>query len=243
MRRLTLLHRKVSELMDKVRPRRRPAPAMAEKPSESYSRLALRLERDLAVADRGRSVLLTAADNDAVGVEAVTELAWHLAEELGHTVLMVDGTFGLGVLSRAFGLLESTGLIDLLATQQSSRTHLRAAALPTQHERIFLLPRGQDDNERMIAAPSEAIRALLETSCACYNFVLILGSVMDETSRSVAFGAFSDAALLIAVENKTLLHDIQDSQRILNESGAERVGLVLAVPPERPARGSRLPSP
>lgn len=210
----------------------------SDKKVNSYSWLALRLERDLAIGERGRSVLVTSADDDQVGVEAVTELAWHLAEELGHTVLMVDGTFGLSMLSDAFDVGESPGVVDLLSGPVIGRTMLRAAAMPTQHEDISLLPRGRGDEGRLIAARSENVRQLLSTAAECYNFVLVLGSLLDESSRSVAFGGFVDAALLVAVEGKSLISDIQQGQRILNESGAARVGLVLAQADTGRARGT-----
>lgn len=200
----------------------------SDKKVNSYSWLALRLERDLNISERGRSVLVTAADDDQVGVEAITELAWHLAEELGHSVLMVDGTFGLSMLSKAFDVGESPGVVDLLAGPVIGRTLLRAAAMPTQHEDISLLPRGRGDDGRLIAARSDTVRQLLTTAAECYNFVLVLGSLQDESSRSVAFGGFVDAALLVAVEGRSLINNIQQGQRILNESGAARVGLVLA---------------
>jgi polysaccharide biosynthesis transport protein len=203
--------------------------AEAEATAASYSRLALRLERDLASGERGRSVLVAAAEDDAIGVEAVTELAWYLAEELGHSVLLVDGTFGLRALSQAFGIGDEPGLMELLGVPTLDEAAVRRAARPTQHEAIFLLPRGHGDNGRLIPARSETIRQLLESACAAYDFVLVQGSVVDDTSRSVAFGAFVDAALLVAVEGSCSVKAIQRGRRLLNECGAERVGLVLTV--------------
>lgn len=194
----------------------------------AYSRLALRLERDLQSAEHGPSVLIASADDDQVGVEATTELAWYLAEELGHTVLLVDGTFGLCTLSNAFGTGSRPGLMELLGARSIDEDTVRRAALPTQHDAIFLLPRGHGDNGRLIPARSDAIRLVLESACRAYDFVLVQGSVVDETSRSVAFGAFVDAALLVAVEGKSSVEAVRRGHRILNECGAERVGLVLA---------------
>lgn len=194
----------------------------------SYSRLALRLERDLPYQQRGRTVLVAAADDDRVGVDAVTELAWHLAEELGHSVLIVDGTFGLAALSEAFGVGGSPGVMELLADGGIGRGVLRAAAVPTQHEQVWLLPRGRGDNGRLIAVRSEVLRELLQAAAEAFDFVLVLASLQDASSRSVAFGGFVDGALLVAVEGRTLLSSIQQGQRVLGESGATRIGLVLA---------------
>jgi hypothetical protein len=198
--------------------------------ANSYSRLALRLERDLPFQQRGRTVLVAAADDDRVGIDAVTELAWHLADELGHSVLVVDGTFGLAALSEAFGVAGSPGVMELLADGGIGRGVLRAAAVPTQHEQVWLLPRGRGDNGRLIAVRSDALRELLLAAAEAFDFVLVLGSLQDSSSRSMAFGGFVDGALLVALEGRTLLSSIQQGQRVLNESGAARVGLVLAGP-------------
>jgi Mrp family chromosome partitioning ATPase len=198
----------------------------------SYSRLALRLERDLSVEEHGRSVLVAAADDDAVGVEAVTELAWYLAEELGHGVLMIDATFTRGSLSTALEVTEKPGLMELLGTQQIGVAALRGFVLPTQNEKISLLPRGHGDNGRLVPTRSDILSQLLEAACRSYDFVLVQGSVLDQSSRSVAFCGFVDAALLVAVEGRSLVASIQRGQGILNESGASRVGLVLASPPQ-----------
>jgi hypothetical protein len=70
----------------------------------------------------------------------------------------------------------------------------------------------------------------MDTACECFNFVIVLGSVLDASSRSVAFGGYVDAALILAVEGRTLIHEVQHGKRVLHESGAKRVGLVLANP-------------
>jgi hypothetical protein len=120
--------------------------------------------------------------------------------------------------------------MELLADGGIGRGVLRAAAVPTQHEQVWLLPRGRGDNGRLIAVRSDALRELLLAAAEAFDFVLVLGSLQDSSSRSMAFGGFVDGALLVALEGRTLLSSIQQGQRVLNESGAARVGLVLAGP-------------
>jgi hypothetical protein len=128
--------------------------------AESLSLLALRLHGDLAGTDGGRVVGVVAADDDAKGVETLLELAWCLAEELGHTVLLVDGAFGDGQLGAALGLDGRPGLAECLdsdgvpasaqpnAGNGSGHAHPDAAgwttlAQPTRHPRIRVLPQGR----------------------------------------------------------------------------------------------------
>ncbi|OFW27879.1 MAG: hypothetical protein A3H97_16580 [Acidobacteria bacterium RIFCSPLOWO2_02_FULL_65_29] len=202
--------------------------AGADNSAGSFSLLALRLERDLPRQGRGRSILVAATDDDAVGVEATLELAWCLAEELGHSVLLVDGALDVRALSAALGHAEQPGLVELLDTPIHDQATLRSVVQPTLHERIAVLPHGNGAGDR--ATRAEAIRDLLAAACNHYGFVLVHGSILVEGSRSMAFSSLVDAALLIAVEEKTTLDQVTRGQRLLNDCGASRVALVLANP-------------
>lgn len=196
----------------------------------TFSLLALRLERDLPRQGKGRSILIAATDDDAVGVEATVELAWCLAEELGRSVLLVDGAFDVRALSAALGLAETAGLAELLNSPAQSHAVLQAVVQPTLHERIAVLAHGNDAADR--ATRVEAVQHLLATACDRYDFVLVQGSILVEGSRSMAFSSLVDAALLVAVEEKTTLDDVTRGQRLLNDCGARRVALVLANRPQ-----------
>ena len=194
----------------------------------SYGLLALRLERDLTRQGRGRSVLITAADDDSVGVEATVELAWSLAEELGHSVLMVDAAFQVRALSVSLGLGDKVGLTELLDAPAQNLSALQLRVQPTRHDRVAVLPHGAD---RDVAIRAESIRGLLATACDHYDFVLVHGTLLVDGERSLAFGELVDAALLLAVENRSTIDDVARGQRLLNDCGARRVALVLGSQP------------
>lgn len=194
----------------------------------SFSLLALRLERDLARQGKGNSILVAAADDDATGVESASELAWCLAEDLGHTVLLVDGTFSTPLLTYEVGLAGKAGLIELIDSPAQNAAMLEACVQPSAHKRVSILPHG---SERRITLRAEAIRNLLAAACEQYDFVVILGSLLEDSSGSLAFGSMVDAALLIAVEEKSTIDDIARGQRLLNDCGARRVALVLGNRP------------
>jgi hypothetical protein len=192
----------------------------------SYGLLALRLERDLARQARGRSVLVTGADDDAVAVEAAVELAWSLAEELGHTVLIIDAVQG-GALSASLGFADKPGLGELLEASTANPANVQLFAQPTRHERIAVLPHGQAHGTTIRAA---VIRSLVTAACEHFDFVLVQGSLLVDSERSLAFGSLMDAALLLAVENKSTIDDVTRGQRLLNDCGVRRVALVLGNP-------------
>src|SRR5258706_13264330 len=113
-------------------------------PPGSFSLLALRLERDLPRQDKGHSILIAAANDDAVGVEATVELAWCLAEELGRSVLIVDGAFHTRALSAALGLGDKPGVAEFLEGAAQTHATLQAIAQPTQHQPVSVLAHGND---------------------------------------------------------------------------------------------------
>jgi Mrp family chromosome partitioning ATPase len=194
----------------------------------SYSLLALRLERDLARQGRGRSILITAAADDAVGVETTLELAWSLAEELGHSVLVIDAAFEVRTLSISLGLGDKPGLAELLVSPSQGQASLLQRLQATQHERIAVLPHGTDIG---VTIRAEVLRAILATACEHYDFVLVHGSLLIDPERSLAFGALVDAAILLAVENQCSIDEVSRGQRLLNDCGARRVALVLGNRP------------
>jgi Mrp family chromosome partitioning ATPase len=212
-------------LLDQIRLAER-----ADSPADSFSLLALRLERDLPRQGKGRSLLIAATDDDAVGVEAISELAWCLAEELGRSVLVIDGAFDLRALSTALGVADKPGLAEILDQPVRDRASLQALVQPTLHDRISVLPHGNDVADQ--GTRTEAIRELLAAACEAYDFVLVQASVLAERSRSLAFSSLVDAALLIAVEETTTTDQVTQGQRLLNDCGAARVALVLANRPQ-----------
>jgi Mrp family chromosome partitioning ATPase len=199
-------------------------------PAGSFSLLALRLERDLPLQSRGRSVLIVAADDDVVGAEATVELGWCLAEELGHSVLLIDGAFGDRALSTALGLAEKPGLAEAIAASLEGGPTIQGLAQPTAHERIFVLAHGTTTDDPVIRA--ETMQQLMADACRHYGFVLVRGSILVEGVRAMAFSSLVDASLLIAVEERTTVDQITRGQRLLNDCGARRVALVLANRPE-----------
>lgn len=199
---------------------------------ETFALLALRIERDLQRQGRGRSLLVAAADDDAIGAESAAELAWSLAEDLGHSVLLVDGAFGVRALSAELGLADRPGLVELLDAPAPGADALLAAIQPTVHERIRVLPLGIGAGDRAIRV--EAVRGVLAAACERHDVVLVQGSVLANGGRSMAFASLVDAALLVAVENRTTLAQVTRGQRLLNDCGAARVALVLASRPGAP---------
>lgn len=195
----------------------------------AYSRLALRLEREIANDSRGSSLLVMAAEYDRVAVEAVTELAWHLAEDLGHKVLLVDGSFNDLGLTKALGGIASPGLMHLLAADELTEDLIQSMIRSTPHARISYVPVGFSDHSRMAPARARVLSNFLSIASGMADFILIQGPAVAKASRALAFGSLVDAVLLVTLEGESSLAKLGEAQQILSESGAERVGLLIGV--------------
>jgi len=210
--------------------------------ADPVSVLALRLHGDLSAQGGARSVLVTAADDDAVGLDTTLELAWCLAEQGGHTVLLVDGAFGNDGLGAALGVAGLAGLTDWLDAGSASvpgpPAALASLIQPTGHERIHVLPQG--DARKAATVRARALPELIAQAGGQHDFVLVFSSLQGDVHRALAFSPVVDAALLVAVEEQTLVEQITRGQRLLDDCGARRVALVLAAR-AGPARAAHHP--
>lgn len=212
----------------------KPMQARRDDPAfDAFGLLALRLRGDIVVEGRGRSVLVAATDDDAVGLEAALELAWTLADHFGHSVLLVDAAFGDAALGTQLGLLGRPGLADWLdPAEGSAAPALQELVQPTQHPRIQVLPQGGAG--RLPVVHDQAVQRLMQQAASGYDFVVVRASVLRPAQRVLEFGALADAALLFAVEEVSTTPQVARAQRLLHDCGARRVGLVLT---QRPRAG------
>lgn len=204
---------------------------------ESMSLLALRLRADLQPQAQGRSLLVTAAAADDAGLELTLQLAWCLAEELGHRVLLVDGAFGDRRLSESLGLGQAAGLAECIDAAPDTESRLPELTQATRHARISVLPQGNPAGA--ITVREQSIQQLLSLGCQQHDFVLVYSSLGADVSRSLTFCSGVDAALLLALEEETTWDQITRAQRLLDDCGARRVALVLAQAPSPRPRQRR----
>ncbi len=198
--------------------------------TQSYRRLALQLDFDLGKKEKGHSLMLTAPDSAGITCEATLELAHFLAAELGHRVLLVDGSFGVGGISALLGHEASPGLMDL---PRDGTGVLGNAVVPTGQEGVFLLAAGRPGPDGAVPIRTDELRAVLEAGCAKFDYVLVPSCPILRDPRCLVFPSLVDLVLLLAVEGKTFLDDLDASRRALTACKATKVGLVLTKQPRR----------
>jgi hypothetical protein len=199
--------------------------------SPPYGQLALRLERDLAAADGARCVLVVGTDADDVAVEATNGIAWSLAQDLGHRVVLVDAWLDGGGDRPSE---DGEGLRDLVSGDAFDAATLPACVRPTRHANIVRIGCGRDTGNGPVRV--ESLRRFISAAAGLGDFVLLCGSNVLGGRRTLALVGLVDVVLLVALEDATRVEDVEQAHQVLADCGARQVGLVLASRQHGPAR-------
>jgi capsular exopolysaccharide synthesis family protein len=152
-------------------------------------------------------------------------IAAHLARSLaqsGKTVLLIDGDFRAPRLHQLFGVANTAGLKDLLA---SDRTPLRRLVHATDVPGLSILTNGPAGYGRSgLAGPG--LRELLAAAQEEFDVVLIDTSALLGDADSLAVAAAADAVLLVATEARTRWSALEQAVDQLQKVRARVLGVI-----------------
>jgi Mrp family chromosome partitioning ATPase len=189
----------------------------------AYRRLALQLHHGLPRADNAsRSVLIVTPNESRFWAKGCVTLASCMAEELRRPVLLVDADDDCEV-SRMLGSPASPGLTDFLADPVRP---LQELALSTSQQNVWFLSRGTSQGSPCPASPENA-HDLLARSCKQWDFVVVAGGPVLRNSFALAMAPYVGRVLLLVIENRTHIEDIDVAQNALEQCRAQNVSLVL----------------
>ena len=189
-----------------------------------FRRLALRIHSDLPRGEASRSALLVTPTVSAVGVHGSTVLGCCLAEELGHSVLLVDGCTRNPQLTHILDCTKHRGFIDLLSDPELV---LDDVVLPTSRKNVFFLPAG-GNLDGTLASP-ESMSELLKAAERRYDFVLLSGGSVLDDATALALAPSVGCVLLFVVEAQTKVTDLGSAEDALESCKARKVGVVLTT--------------
>ncbi len=106
---------------------------------EEFRLIKRQLLRNATSDPRGRRILITSAQPDEGKTFTAINLALSLAVEQGRSVLLVDGDFARGDVSRRLGLSSQLGLMDALADPSID---IASCIIPTDVGNLAVLPAG-----------------------------------------------------------------------------------------------------
>lgn len=187
--------------------------------SRTYRQLAIQVATDLPCNAGGRSLLLSPACRACDGYHAATWLSFHLANSLGHRSLIID-VMPRGVVGRdqdQFGQLIENGVQTLDDCVQS-----------TSHSSVDLLTVFGSQPERSWCS-SEQWRAILAGATSRYDYVLISTPQAQRETRVLILPSLVDSVLLLSMEGRTLIEQLEQARETLERCNAPRIGIVMTT--------------
>jgi len=206
----------------------------SEQDLAAYRRLALQLHYDLPRPQSDRSVLLVTPTASALCAHGAATLACCLAEEVSRPVLLMDASPGRPDVTRMLDCAARPGFVDFLADPELKLDDL---IVPTTHDSVFFLPAGTGPGPSSQPVSRDGVGALLEAVGSRYDFVLLSGGSVLDNSMALALAPHVGCVLLLVIEQKTTVEDLDAAQDSLCFCKARKVGLVLTTP----IRGGRWP--
>ena len=153
------------------------------------------------------------------------------AARVGLNVALVDGDIRNPVLSGLFGMGDSTGLSDLLASGEPVRDHLLDVGVPN----LVLLPGGQTPPNPAELLASPAMRAILNDLTRDHELVIIDSSPVMRVADSLELVRSADLVLLVARSGVSHWRHVQAVPDRIRKVGGVVSGVVLNDVPARPA--------
>ena len=198
----------------------------SEQDLSAYHRLALQLNYELARPQGVRSVLLVTPTASALCANGIAELACCLADELGRPILLVDASPRRSEGTRTLGCEAGPGVFDLLA---DPKLRLDDVVVPTTHDNVFFLPAGAEPDRASHAHLPDGIETLLAAAQEKYDFVLLAGGAVLDNTMALALAPHVGCVLLLVVDKKMTVDDLDTAQDALSFCQARKVGLVFTT--------------
>ena len=130
-------------------------------------------------------------------------------------------------MSHLLGCDGAPGLSDYLGADP--KMPLADLVFPTTYPNVAFLPAGAPATLSKPAPPDE-IAGLLLAMQQQYDFVLLCGGSVLNNSVALAVAPYLGCVLLLAVENETLVEDLDAAQDALAFCKARKVGIVFTTP-------------
>jgi Mrp family chromosome partitioning ATPase len=193
-----------------------------------FRQLAVRLHQDLPRTETPRSVLLTSPSAEATPAHAGPALARALGDHLSRPVLLVDADPGGHIsenkgVSGSLNCVSAPGFADFLLNPSQG---IEPFILTSSRPFVSFLPAGTSEARQKIAG-AEGIEALAAAAAAQFDFVVYCAGPLTHDPIALALAPLVGCVLLLAVENRTRLKDLDLAQDTLSSCNARKMGILL----------------
>ena len=184
----------------------------------------------------GGSIFVTSFKGGVGKTTVCANLAGALCN-LGHTVLVVDGDFGMRCMDIVLGL-ENEALFDL-GDVLAGRTELERAVL--QSPRVPSLSFLPAPMNCRVPPDREAVAGVIDALRRTYDYVLIDSSA-EESDTYAAFAAAADDAVIVSLHQSSSIRAAEKTALCLDGYGFRNLRLIVNGYRAAAASGGLLPS-
>ncbi|MGN8158592.1 P-loop NTPase [Salinisphaera sp. RV14] len=215
--------------LDDVRLRRvglLPPESMAQLIGRELQRIKRPILNAMAAdASAANRIMITSA-NPGEGKSFTTfNLALSLANELDHSVLLIDGDVAKPGISRNLGLEREPGLMHLLTHADADPEH---CVVPTSEARLSILPAGRRSRRAAESLSSRRMRSVLDELSADPARILLFDSApLLATAESQALAVNVGQILMLVRAEHTEKRAVEAALSLIEPSGAD-ISLVLS---------------
>lgn len=178
--------------------------------------------------DRGRVLLMSSADPKEGKSSVAANLAV-AASRVGLKVALIDGDIRHPVLAGLFGMGDSTGLSDLLASGEPVHDYMLDVGVPN----LMVLPGGQTPPNPAELLASPGMRAIVDDLTSAYDLVLIDSSPVMRVADSLELVRYADLVLLVSRSGVSHWRHVQAVPDRVRKVGGVVAGVVLNDVPAR----------
>ena len=170
-----------------------------------------------------KTICITACENPDKKTSFGADLAVVLAQ-LGHKTLFMDFDLRTPKVHQLFRVKNSSGVSTLLVDRSTSEEAIQ----PTPFEKLSILPSGPlPPNPLELITRKEGVR-LMATLKDLYEIIIVNTPLLNNTVADTSFlASFMDGVVIVATDRKTRKTDLRNAKKLLEESGALVLGVVL----------------
>lgn len=184
------------------------------------------LNADAPVGASPATRIMVTSANPGEGKSFTTfNLAMSLANELDHSVLLIDGDVAKPGTSRSLGLEREPGLMHLLTHADADPEE---CVVPTSEPRLSILPAGRRSRRAAESLSSRRMKAVLDELSADPTRILLFDSApLLATAESQALAVNVGQILMVVRAEHTEKQAVEAALSLIEPSGAE-ISLVLS---------------
>jgi len=182
------------------------------------------IEGNLSVSGSQARLLCFTSCFDGEGkTTAALHAAYGLAMGGTVRVLLVDANLSHPKLQRLFSARQQPGLSEVLAGQAA----IEDALHPTKYKGLDLLPAGECHFDFGCNIPVSRMEAFLEVAKAAYDYVIVDGTSIFNSSDTARMAPLFDGFVLVAACEQTKWEVVQSAEDKIQSSGGEILGVAL----------------